>query len=78
MIRKRAIPLPLLACLLASVAMPAQATTLEEAIAAAMNHAPEIEAARAPASLSTVSVSQETSAMWDDEHSIQSLDRFAG
>lgn len=39
---------------------------------------PEIEAARAPASLSTVSVSQETSAMWDDEHSIQSLDRFAG
>ena len=49
MIRKRSIPLPLLACLLASVAMPAQATTLEEAIAAAMNHAPEIEAARADA-----------------------------
>lgn len=41
--RNRAIPLSLLA----SVAMPAQATTLEEAIAAAMNHAPEIEAARA-------------------------------
>ncbi len=49
MIRKRAIPFPLLAFLLASVAMPAQATTLEEAIAAAMNHAPEIEAARADA-----------------------------
>ena len=49
MIRKRALPRPLLACLLASVAMPAQATTLEEAIAAAMNHAPEIEAARADA-----------------------------
>ena len=32
MIRKRALPRPLLACLLASVAMPAQATTLEEAI----------------------------------------------
>ena len=47
MIYKRA--LPLLACLLASVAMPAQATTLEEAIAAAMTHAPEIEAARADA-----------------------------
>lgn len=33
--------------LLASVALPARATTLDEAIAAAMAHAPEIEAARA-------------------------------
>lgn len=49
MILKRPIPIPLLACLLASVAVPAQATTLEEAIAAAMSHAPEIEAARADA-----------------------------
>ncbi|WP_257556145.1 hypothetical protein [Sphingobium sp. CFD-2] len=46
---RRTIPLPLLAGLLASVAMPAQATTLEEAIAAAVNHAPEIEAAGADA-----------------------------
>jgi outer membrane protein len=46
MMLKRAIPYSLLACLMAS-ATPAQATTLEEAIAAAMNHAPEIEAARA-------------------------------
>lgn len=40
---------PILACLLASVAMPAQATTLDQAIAAAVAHAPEIEAARADA-----------------------------
>lgn len=41
---------PLLTCLLASTAaLPAQATTLDEAIAAAMNHAPDIEAARADA-----------------------------
>ena len=39
----------ILACLLAGVTAPAQATTLEEAIAAAMSHAPEIEAARADA-----------------------------
>lgn len=45
----RSIALPTLAGLLASVAMPAQATTLQEAIAAAMTHAPEIEAARADA-----------------------------
>lgn len=37
----------LLVCVLASIAAPAQATTLEEAIAAALRHAPEIEAARA-------------------------------
>ncbi|HEY9090198.1 TolC family outer membrane protein [Parasphingorhabdus sp.] len=49
MILKRSVPLPLLACLFASVAMPAQATTLEEAISAAMNHAPEIDAASADA-----------------------------
>lgn len=47
MMLKWATRLPLLAGLLASAAVPAQATTLEEAIAAAMNHAPEIEAARA-------------------------------
>lgn len=39
----------ILACLLAGVAVPAQATTLEDAIAAAMTHAPEIDAARADA-----------------------------
>jgi len=39
----------LIACLLASAALPARATTLDEAIAAAMHHAPEIEAARADA-----------------------------
>jgi outer membrane protein len=39
---------PILAFLLAgAAALPAQATTLDEAIAAALNHAPEIEAARA-------------------------------
>lgn len=43
MILKRSI----LVFLLSTLAMPAQATTLEEAIAAAMKHAPEIEAARA-------------------------------
>ena len=37
----------LLVCFLAGIAAPAQATTVEEAIAAAMRHAPEIEAARA-------------------------------
>ncbi|QKR99842.1 TolC family outer membrane protein [Sphingomonas sp. CL5.1] len=46
---KQAISLVLLACPPANVAMPAQATTLEEAVAAAMDHAPEIEAARADA-----------------------------
>lgn len=49
MTSRRLIPLPVLACLLAGIASPAQATTLEEAIAAAMAHAPEIEAARADA-----------------------------
>lgn len=37
----------LLVCFLAGIAAPAQATTLEDALAAAMRHAPEIEAARA-------------------------------
>lgn len=46
---KRSSLSPLLACLLSGVAMPAHATTLEEAITAAMNHAPEIEAGRADA-----------------------------
>lgn len=43
----RARALPLLACLLAGIAQPAHATTLEQAIAAAMDHAPEIEGAHA-------------------------------
>ncbi|MFT3976275.1 MAG: TolC family outer membrane protein [Sphingomonas bacterium] len=38
-----------MACLLAGIALPAGATTLEDAIAAAMSHAPEIEAAHADA-----------------------------
>ena len=46
---RQSISLSLLAGLLASVAGPAQATTLEEAIAAAMAHAPEVEAAQADA-----------------------------
>ena len=49
MMHKRAIALQVLAYFLASVAMPAQAMTLDEAIAAAVNHAPEIEAAHADA-----------------------------
>lgn len=49
MIRARALPHGLLACLLASVAVPAHATTLDDAITAAMTHAPEIEAAHADA-----------------------------
>ena len=36
----------LLVCVLASIAAPAQATTLEEAIAAALRHAPEIGGGR--------------------------------
>lgn len=39
----------LLGLLAAAAALPAQATTLDEAIAAALRHAPEIEAARADA-----------------------------
>lgn len=49
MIHRRRLPHGLLACLLASVALPAQATTLDDAITAAMSHAPEIEAAHADA-----------------------------
>ena len=47
--RSAPIPLPLLACLLASAAVPAQATTLEEAIAAAMTHAPDLAEWQDPA-----------------------------
>ncbi|WGU40953.1 TolC family outer membrane protein [Phenylobacterium sp. NIBR 498073] len=39
----------LIACLLVGVAAPAHATTLEDAIAAALRHAPEIQAAQADA-----------------------------
>ncbi|MCK9542801.1 MAG: TolC family outer membrane protein [Novosphingobium sp.] len=47
-----------LACALASLAAPAQATTLEEAIAAAMAHAPEIEAARADSEAAAARIDQ--------------------
>lgn len=48
----------LLAGLLANAAAPAPATTLEEAITAAMAHAPEIEAARADADAAEARVAQ--------------------
>jgi len=53
---------PIIACLLASVALPAQATTLEEAIAAAIRHAPAIEAARADADAAAARIDQARSA----------------
>lgn len=54
---------PIIACLLASVAaLPAQATTLAEAIAAAVTHAPEIEAARADADAADARIGQARSA----------------
>ncbi len=53
---KRLLPLSVLVLVLVSTDMPAQATTLEEAIAAAMAHAPEIEAARADADVAKARV----------------------
>lgn len=55
---KPSIPRPVLAGLLACVAMPAQATTLDEAITAAMAHAPEIEAARADADAAAARIAE--------------------
>lgn len=48
----------MLASLLAAAAFPAQATTLDEAIAAALHHAPEIEAASAEADAADARVRQ--------------------
>jgi outer membrane protein len=50
----------LLAGLLATIAMPAQATSLEEAIAAALEHAPEIEAAEAESAAAEARIRQAT------------------
>lgn len=50
--------LALMAVLLATTAVPAQATTLEEAIAAALQHAPDIVAAQADSDAADARVSQ--------------------